>query len=146
LVTVGVTGAPRLWWDESDDQFTFTHGVAIDAGAVNVNTADGIDIAPGADLDADLITVNVTGDVRFWWDESEDRLSFSKDIWVEGTARAQALYLSSGSLEHAGSQIGFFGTTPTSKGTVTGSRGGNAALADLLTELANYGLITDSTT
>jgi hypothetical protein len=30
--------------------------------------------------------------------------------------------------------------------TVTGSRGGNAALADLLTELSGLGLIVDSTT
>jgi len=43
---------------------------------------------------------------------------------------------------------GFYGTTviPASKPTVTGSRGGNAALADLLTKLASFGLITDGTT
>jgi hypothetical protein len=41
---------------------------------------------------------------------------------------------------------GFNGTNPIAKPTVTGSRGGNAALASLLTALANYGLITDSTT
>jgi hypothetical protein len=35
---------------------------------------------------------------------------------------------------------------PSSKPTVTGSKGGNAALASLLTALASYGLITDSTT
>jgi len=39
---------------------------------------------------------------------------------------------------------GFNGTTPIAKPTVTGSRGGNAALASLLTALANYGLIVDS--
>jgi len=43
--------------------------------------------------------------------------------------------------------IGFFnGTTPIAKPTVTGSKGGNAALASLITALANLGLITDSTT
>lgn len=42
--------------------------------------------------------------------------------------------------------MGFQGTAPIAKPTVTGSRGGNAALASLLTALANYGLITDSTT
>lgn len=42
------------------------------------------------------------------------------------------------------STIGF-NVTPVAKQTVTGSRGGNAALADLLTKLANLGLITDST-
>lgn len=40
--------------------------------------------------------------------------------------------------------LGFYGATPAVKPTVTGSRGGNAALADLLTELATLGLITDS--
>ena len=41
--------------------------------------------------------------------------------------------------------IGFFGATAVARPTVTGSRGGNAALADLLTDLASLGLITDST-
>ena len=41
--------------------------------------------------------------------------------------------------------IGFFATTPTTKKTVSGSKGGNAALASLLTALAAYGLVTDST-
>lgn len=42
--------------------------------------------------------------------------------------------------------IGFNGTAAIAKPSVTGSRGGNAALASFLTALANYGLITDSTT
>lgn len=43
--------------------------------------------------------------------------------------------------------VGFFGATALgAKPAVTGSRGGNAALASLLTQLASYGLITDSTT
>jgi hypothetical protein len=41
--------------------------------------------------------------------------------------------------------IGFYGATPAAKPSITGSRGGNAALADLLTKLANLGLITDGT-
>lgn len=44
------------------------------------------------------------------------------------------------------STVGFNGTSPIAKPTVTGSRGGNAALASLLTALANYGLVTDSST
>lgn len=40
--------------------------------------------------------------------------------------------------------VGFYSTTPIAKPTVTGSRGGNAALQSLLTALANLGLITDS--
>lgn len=42
--------------------------------------------------------------------------------------------------------IGFNNTAPIAKPTVTGSKGGNAALASLLTALANYGLVTDSST
>lgn len=42
--------------------------------------------------------------------------------------------------------VGFNGSPPIAKPTVSGSRGGNAALASLLSVLANYGLITDSTT
>jgi hypothetical protein len=40
--------------------------------------------------------------------------------------------------------LGFYGTAPAAKPTVTGSRGGNAALASLLTALAGLGLLTDS--
>lgn len=42
--------------------------------------------------------------------------------------------------------IGFNNTAPISKPTVTGSKGANAALASLLTALASYGLIIDSST
>lgn len=42
--------------------------------------------------------------------------------------------------------IGFLGATPVGRTTVTGSRGGNAALASLLTAMAVNGLITDSST
>lgn len=42
-------------------------------------------------------------------------------------------------------KVGFFNASPVAKPTVTGSRGGNAALASLLTALADLGLITNST-
>ena len=42
-------------------------------------------------------------------------------------------------------QTGFFDKAPVAKPAVTGSRGANAALASLLTQLAALGLITDST-
>jgi hypothetical protein len=41
--------------------------------------------------------------------------------------------------------MGFNGTAPIAKPTVTGAKGGNAALTSLMTALANYGLVTDST-
>lgn len=51
-----------------------------------------------------------------------------------------------GALNHDGTELGVFSTAPTTQKTVTGSRGGNAALASLLTQLAAYGLIIDSST
>lgn len=50
------------------------------------------------------------------------------------------------SLKITSGALGFFGATPVEKPTVAGSRGGNVALASLLTALANEGLITNSTT
>lgn len=50
-----------------------------------------------------------------------------------------------GILDHNGAAVGFYGSSPISKPTVSGSRGGNAALQDLCSELANLGLINDST-
>lgn len=42
--------------------------------------------------------------------------------------------------------LGFYGAAPIAKPTVTGAKGGNAALTSLLAQLALLGLITDSTT
>ena len=44
------------------------------------------------------------------------------------------------------SSVGFFNSSGTTQQTITGSRGGNAALAGLLTALATHNLIVDSTT
>lgn len=48
-------------------------------------------------------------------------------------------------LDGAANTLGFHGATPVAKQTVSGSRGGNAALADLITKLATLGLVTDGT-
>lgn len=45
----------------------------------------------------------------------------------------------------ASGTIGFFGSVGHTKPTVTGSKGGNAALGSLISALASLGLITDST-
>ncbi len=42
--------------------------------------------------------------------------------------------------------LGFYNTTPVARPTITGSRGGNAALASLLAELTTMGLILNGTT
>lgn len=45
----------------------------------------------------------------------------------------------------ANQKIGFWGATPVIQQTVTGSRGGNAALADLMSKLATIGIFVDGT-
>ena len=47
--------------------------------------------------------------------------------------------------QNANMRLGFFAGGPAKQQTPTGSRGGNAALASLLTALAAYGLIVDGT-
>lgn len=49
-------------------------------------------------------------------------------------------------LRHLGANLGFYNHATATQQTVTGSRGGNAALASLLTALAATGLIVDSST
>lgn len=68
----------------------------------------------------------------------------------DGSALAWSLtptprWIVNGAFQSTG-DVGFFATAPAAKQTVTGSKGGNAALASLLTALATYGLITDSST
>jgi hypothetical protein len=47
---------------------------------------------------------------------------------------------------HLGSTLGFFNAAAVTKPTVTGAKGGNAALTSLIAQLVALGLITDSTT
>lgn len=47
--------------------------------------------------------------------------------------------------DSTGAKLGFFGNNAISKPTVSGSKGGNVALADLCTKLASLGLIINST-
>jgi hypothetical protein len=62
-------------------------------------------------------------------------------LWVDdGTTRLDGNVQAGG----AASTAGFFGSAGQAKAAVTGSRSGNAALASLLTLLANHNLLTDS--
>lgn len=67
-------------------------------------------------------------------------------ITPKGATGLAALHGADGSRKVAATTtgVGFHGTTPIAKPTVTGSRGANAALASLLTALASYGLVVDS--
>ncbi|KKL99485.1 hypothetical protein LCGC14_1813970, partial [marine sediment metagenome] len=61
-------------------------------------------------------------------------------LWYDSS---QSVFQVNGNLKIT-SNIGFFNTVPLSKQTITGSRDSNPALAILLTALAAYGLLVDS--
>lgn len=72
---------------------------------------------------------------------------FDRDFLVYNDSTGTGQLFSGGTLKFAWGTNGVgFGAGTVSKPTVTGSRGGNAALASLLTGLATQGLITDSST
>lgn len=70
--------------------------------------------------------------------------AYSSTPYIRGAGGGVAIEFEAGFKTNG--NVGFYGTTPVAKPTVTGSRGGNAALASLLTALAGFGLITDSST
>jgi hypothetical protein len=65
---------------------------------------------------------------------------------LDGTSNGYVDKFAGWSINPAAGKLGFYAATPVTKPTITGSRGGNAALASVLTQLAALGLITDSTT
>lgn len=67
------------------------------------------------------------------------------DLATQGSTGADRLGTPQVSIAD-GEKLSFHGAAPITKPAVAGSRGGNAALAALLTALANLGLITDNTT
>lgn len=66
------------------------------------------------------------------------------DLLIGGAGVASVQVLSS--FKHASTTLGFFGAVPTTIPTITGAKGGNTALASLITRLAALGLCLDSTT
>lgn len=121
-------------------------------GAVYVDGGAGL----GDDVDGGNIFIT-SGDSGFGGYCGDISL---KGAWNPGALGGGNVYLTPGSsgqvhLLPAGSNqpvvrvtgagaLGFFNSAGTAKPTVSGSRAGNAALASLLTALANMGLITNS--
>lgn len=103
------------------------------------------------DLEAtgvDLLVSNWSGSAFDGTQRSYDRYSADAMNVQHAGKREYVSALYGGAvhtIDPAGNQLGFHGATPVSKQTVSGSRGGNAALASLITALATLGLITDGT-
>jgi len=140
--TLGVTGAA-----------TFTGAVIVDDANFSVlGTGKGYRFRPlGSRLDCEatgsdwMFSVfsgtNFDGSQRTYLRlESGVQLAHACGTWIfTDTADSAAVH----TLDGTGNKLGFHGATSVAKQTVTGSRGGNAALADLLSKLATLGLITD---
>lgn len=132
---------------------TFSGAVTADAITATGNTSEFADVEITGPLTVSAGTVQVTKTSQ----QALFRYDASNHLGIEvGSTGATTILLTGASsrvltlaadvkIGEAADDIGFYGATPAGKPTITGSRGGNAALADLLTELAALGLITDST-
>lgn len=142
-----------------------TYVLASSAGAPSgVATLDNTGIVPAAQsrvksvsgktgvvtlVEADI--ANLIADLAAKLNKAGDTMT-GPLLFGDGTVADVNIYRSSpgtirtdGAMSVAGG-VGFNGSNPVAKPTVSGSRGGNAALASMLTALALQGLITDSTT
>ncbi len=92
-----------------------------------------------------IVDATAAGDVII----NEDGAATNFRVESDTDANIIAVTGSANKVQLAGaatSTLAFFGAAGATQPTVTGSRGGNAALASLLTALANLGLIVNSTT
>jgi hypothetical protein len=118
------------------------HGTFTDNAAISLKQNHRI--YGNAVADSDVIN-------RFPSSHGTDWIEYSSSLsgWNFIVGNSSILQLVSGQITANTSlavvgNIGFFGHAVASKPTVTGSRGGNAALASLLIALAGLGLLTDS--
>jgi hypothetical protein len=122
-LSVEMSGTGRLFFDSNGAAQAWRAG---SWSFYSSGTVLGLQIVPGA-------TSTMTGGATSWTLDAAAIINI-------GTIAATSVKIG-----RSGQSIGFFATTPIAKPTVTGSRGGNSALQNLLTELANLGLITNST-
>lgn len=120
---------------KNGDSFNFNSGLIVSGGGLNVTTSVSFNTSSTFDI-------TLTGN-----NDNEIQLTGSAtNLYIRGSTGSGNIFMR---FQKAGTspseRLSFFGATPQGRQTVTGSRGGNAALASLLTALANLGLITNST-
>ena len=108
----------------------------------------------------DRLVLDASGVYQLWgWTSQARQIAQLDAVWFDSTDASRKGDLVLSAVDFAATRevirlrangsaaaFGVFATTPATQQTVTGSRGGNAALASLLTALAAYGWIVDSTT
>ncbi|WP_199845122.1 hypothetical protein, partial [Streptomyces scabiei] len=129
----------------ADARYLLLTGGSI-TGALTVNTALAADSLLGLHVGSEtfdrarLTTTGIEAGAGSTARDTNWRRSAANE-WTTDDAVIVSLML-----RHLGTTLGFYGAAAATKPTVSGSRGGNAALASLLTGLATLGLVTDSTT
>ena len=130
----GQSNGPGIWW--AGNAYGSTSGLWLSLGlnyqgASSAHSPVKIRKSTGTSSD---------GSIVFNFIPDSDQLTLGDGVSIEG-GTTNGTKILTGTTQ----KLGFHGATPVAKQTVTGSRGSNAALADLLTKLANLGLIVDST-
>lgn len=133
----GANADGNIWWGkisggiEEDNEFSpvaITNNIALSSVVCFVHSRNYRTPATIWTLGANAVTTH------------ERRAGNGTMAWYVNSSGTAQLVLDMGTAN----KLGFFGTAAAAKPAITGSRGGNAALADLLTKLAALGLITDS--
>lgn len=136
-------------WTFTTMALTASSTAALTGSSITLTTATG-GSATNVAMTSNTITLTTSGSTTLIDSGSSVGLSnTSKTTSVSGSSinigqNASSTYLNLGN--SSGGTLSFFNAGGTTKQTITGSRGGNAALASLLTALQSHGLLTDSTT
>lgn len=133
---------------------TFRNSVTITSGGIGVTGSSAFNNAVsittgGLTVLAGGIDITGSGTFRNGIGVSGASSSFAAAVSITSgglSILAGGLSVNSGLFTASGGQIGFHGAAAMSRPTITGSKSGNIALANLLANLNNYGLIIDSTT
>lgn len=113
-----------------------------------LNPVTGQDVWVGGDAIGQSLRVYGTSEFRDDITVTGGGLTVASGVTVQGALTVSGNFDANGDVALGGAttdSVGFFGSAGSAKGTITGSRGGNVALADLLNTLAGYGLIVNST-
>jgi hypothetical protein len=144
---LGVDSAGAMRWYTSNGSFRW------DSGAFSFNLAttrilrmqsNGVRSSVPYILDA-LPTEGIQGQMTGGWENATFATRRGYVSHIAGDASGGQEYLR-GSSSGTAPKVGFLGASPVIKPAITGDDGGNLALRELLTKLATYGLITNSTT
>lgn len=146
-------GGPLAFINSDPPKFSVVSSIAIDEITSNgesffiiglnseVSSGGSIELAAGTTTSTDISTAGGSVSLLAGLAASPERNGVVSLLNADGESIIQA-----GNDSSSNPALCFFDSLLVEKQSVTGSRGGNAALASLLTALANYGLIINNTT